>query len=397
MMSIWRTEDKIFKRAHLIMAVLFVLLSGYILAMNREQQGIIIASCMFYLALTLFRHFYLTAEQKAWQTIFPFLEGGAIYSLALIDPLGLPLIILIMWDIALDYRYSYGIFFAVIGYIAYMTVFIPHNAIGLPVANIILLIGITIIQFVLFVGFAFLAKSYSIQSQKLQKTTAELNARMIAMEEMTVLKERNRIALEIHNTVGHQLTTALVQIEAAQMLLDKDLDESKRRLGIIKDQVRDGLQEIRQAVYAMRAEHEYEDFAGAVRELLIRVDTHAKVQVDCTMNDITTAKLEAKKALYHVMLESITNAIKHGHCQKMIINLTQKQGIITLSSYNDGQIPTNLHFGYGLKTMKENLAELGGSLQFCLGKNGWFGLIAELPVYKQEGDGDGQDQHYAGR
>ena len=76
---------------------------------------------------------------------------------------------------------------------------------------------------------------------------------MITLEEMTLLKERNRIAGDIHNTVVHQLTTALVQVEAARMLMDKDPEGLMKRLDVIKDQVRTGLSELRRSVHTINA------------------------------------------------------------------------------------------------------------------------------------------------
>lgn len=391
-MSVWKTEEKIFKRIHLMMAVLFVLLLAYIVTPNPEQRLILLGGFGLYFVLAVFRHFYLSRlGNNLWQWVFPYLEGAVVYYFTFIDSgnAGLSIFILVAWDIALDYKYSYGVVYSIVMYLAYMSIYVaglPHPSLG----SIILVVAIAAVQFILYIGIAFLAKGYSLQSKKLRQTTAELHAKMISMEEMTVLKERNRIALEIHNTVGHQLTTALVQIEAAQMLMEKDPEESKRRLGIIKEQVRTGLKEIRQAIHAIKAENEYNDFADTVHRLLEQVrDT--KISVECSLDDIEEGKLFLKKTLYHVILESITNAIKHGQCRKIKVFLTKEAGLITLSCFNDGVIPQNIQYGYGLTQMKEQLKTLGGSLTMRVGEDGWFGLVAEVPIFYREGDEDATD------
>ncbi len=74
------------------------------------------------------------------------------------------------------------------------------------------------------------------------------------------------------------------------MLMDKDLAEIKRRLGIIKDQVRKGLQKIRQAVHAIKVDKEYENFPETVQRLMEQVRSHTKINVDCSFDDIEEAK-----------------------------------------------------------------------------------------------------------
>jgi signal transduction histidine kinase len=237
LMSDLRSEETIFKAAHGAMVILFFLLVGLILSSNPEQRFLLAGGYLLYFLLSLFRHLYLARKKnRFWQGVFPYLEGLVVYLTIYVDvnTAGLSVLTLIIWDIALDYKYTYGGVYAFLGYLAYMSIYIRPLA-HLPLANILLLFGIAAFQILLYVGFAFLAKGYSIQSRKLRETTAKLQARMIAAEEMTALKERNRIAVEIHNTVGHQLTTALVQIEAARMLFDQDPVESKKRMEISRN------------------------------------------------------------------------------------------------------------------------------------------------------------------
>jgi signal transduction histidine kinase len=260
-----------------------------------------------------------------------------------------------------------------------------------PPANLLLLFAIAALQILLYVGFAFLAKGYSIQSRKLRETTAKLQAKMIAAEEMTALKERNRIAVEIHNTVGHHLTTALVQIEAARMLFDQDPAGSKKRMEISKEQVRQGLNQLRQAIHAIKADRDYEDFSSAVQALLEQVRSHAQVSVDASLDDISEVRLKLKKVLYHMILESITNAIKHGNCSRIKIRLARAGGRLTLSNYNDGVLPKEIKFGYGLSQIKKQVKEMGGTLSVQISQEGWFGLVAEMPVISREGDADEED------
>jgi signal transduction histidine kinase len=392
-MSDLRSEEPIFKIAHGIMAILFFLLVGLTLNSNPEQRIVLAGGYSLYFVLTLFRHFYLTGEKnRTWQMIFPYLEGLAVYLTVgmEVNTSGLSLLTLIIWDIAIDYPYTYGGFYAFAGYLAFMSIYI-RNIPPLPLANLLLLFTIAAFQIMLYVGFAFLARSYIIQSRRLRQTAADLQTKMITAEEMTTLKERNRIAMEIHNTVGHQLTTALVQIEAAQMIFDQDPDESLRRMNISKEQVQIGLQQLRQAVHAINADRDYEDFPGAVAGLLEQVRTHTSVTIDASMDDISDTRLQLKKTLYHMILETITNAIRHGKGRRIKIHLERTESRILLSCHNDGALPKGIQFGYGLNKIEEQLEKLGGTLRVKINREGWFGLEAQVPIVSQEGDIHAED------
>ncbi len=379
--------DLIFKSFHLAMLGLFLLLVLYVVALNPGNPIPIVLWSLVYLALSLTRHFILVDQKyRVAQLVLPYIEGLVLVMITSIDTTNsaLALYMVHIADIAVDYDYVYSVSFSFVGYVAYMSNFI-QNVHHLSLSMKILIFCIAAFQFSIYMGLAILARQYSGQSRKLQQTTSELHAQLIAQEQLTLLKERNRIAGDIHNTVGHQLTTALVQIEAAQMLLEKDTAEVKKRLGIIREQVRDGLHQLRKSITAINADSDYENFGEAVRRLLEQAKSHAGVEVEYEMEEIASARLAVKKTLYHVIMESVTNAIRHGNCSKMSIKLVLDNGVIRLSAHNNGAVPRDTTYGFGLNQMKDSLGKLGGALHIRIDKSGWFGLVAEVPLHQREG------------
>jgi signal transduction histidine kinase len=386
-----RSGERIFKGFHVAMLMLFLLLTVYVVTLNPARLLPMVALSTAYLALSLTRHFLLVDKKYKWlQLVLPYIEGLVLYLLNSIDVTNssLSLYMVHISDIAVDYDYWYSSVFSFAGYVVYMTNYVQHFP-HLSTSMRILAFVIAAFQIFIYVGLAILARQYSVQRQQLQHATADLHAKIIALEQMTLLKERNRIAGDIHNTVGHQLTTVLVQIEAAQMLLDKDKAEVMRRLGIIKDQVRDGLHELRKSINAINADSDYEDFDTAVKRLLEQAKLHAGVEVEYEMDDISPARLAVKKSLYHVIMESVTNAIRHGNCNKMNIKLVLDSGIVRVSAFNNGTVPRDITYGFGLNQMKDSLGKLGGALNIRIDKSGWFGLVAEVPLHPRKDDGLG--------
>jgi signal transduction histidine kinase len=392
-MSDFRSEEPIFKYAHVAMMILFIMIAGLVLSANPEKRILLAGIYAAIMAITLIRHLLLTGKQhRMWQLFLPYLEGSLVVLAIFIadNTAGLSILNLIVWDIALDFSAPYSVVYAISGYFSYMLIYI-NPVLALPLLTIIAYFTIAAFQFLLYVGFAFLARSYSIQSRTLRQTTADLQAEMITAEEMTTLKERNRIAMEIHNTVGHQLTTALVQIEAARMIFEHDPAESKKRLEISKEQVQQGLSMLRQAVHTIKADQDYDDFAGAVETLLTQVRANTAITLDAVLDDISDARLQMKKTIYHMILESITNGIRHGHARKMKIRLQRDRGLAVITCHNDGMMPKEINFGYGLRKITEQIEELGGTLSVDISPDGWFGLKAQVPLVPQKGDAYGKD------
>lgn len=379
-------NNKVFRFIHMIMAILSLFIIFFIV-INNSNRLLILFWFGVAILLTFIRHYYLEKkEYKVLRGVFPYLEAIVLVIIMYLDMSSttIALFIILSMDISIEYGFKYSIIFTVSCYVIYMSEYIQHYPQLTPVTRLLLLI-IAAMQFMLFTGIAYLAKIYGLQSQQLKETTAELQAKMISMEQMTLLKERNRIAEEIHNTVGHQLTTALVQIEATQLLMDKDIVEAKRRLLIIKDQIRVGLNELRRSIHAINATEEYKDLPSSIKALLQQVKNHADINISLEMDEVEEIPLHLKKIIYHILLESITNGIRHGHCKRMTIKLIHDVDTICIQSFNDGILPKNVKYGYGLNQIKDNLKAIGGTLLLKINDAGWFGLIVSIPIYYQEG------------
>lgn len=81
-----------------------------------------------------------------------------------------------------------------------------------------------------------------------QKSKATFASLFNALTEMAALKERTSIAGEVQDTVGHTLTTAIVALEGAQLLFEKRPEEAYRKILIAREQMKQGLGNIRQVV-----------------------------------------------------------------------------------------------------------------------------------------------------
>jgi len=94
------------------------------------------------------------------------------------------------------------------------------------------------------------SQSLLVESQEAHQQLQEYAARI---EELVVVEERNRLAREMHDTLGHRLTVAAVQLEGAQRLILKDPERAAGMVGTVREQVREALSELRRTVATLRA------------------------------------------------------------------------------------------------------------------------------------------------
>ncbi len=201
---------------------------------------------------------------------------------------------------------------------------------------------------------------------ELQQAHEQLQQYAARVEELTIAQERNRIAREMHDTLGHRLTIAAVQLEGAQRLINTDPQRADRILGTVREQVREGLGELRRTVAMLRASVEEDmPIQEALLKLVNQVQEATGLNIHLTIEDCPT-ELPAphRLALYRAAQECLTNIQRHSKASEAWLHLTQRDGQISLFVSDNGiGIPLNqMEAGLGLSGLKERASILGGDL-----------------------------------
>lgn len=189
------------------------------------------------------------------------------------------------------------------------------------------------------------------------------------------LAERTRIAREMHDSVGHLLTRLVLQVEALKVVHRGDAAATDELT-----QVSDGLNE---ALRTMRASvHALEDSGvdlGVELNRLAATSGIPGVRVECDPHG--TPPAEVSRCLVAVAREALTNAARHAHAERATVRVNGMPGIWQLRVWNDGVVPGTAsgleERGMGLRTMRERVDSLGGTLHVSVG-NG-FEVFASLP------------------
>lgn len=222
--------------------------------------------------------------------------------------------------------------------------------------------------------------------------TATVNRLMVAhtqlqeysaqIEELSIIRERNRIARDIHDTLGHALTLLAVQLETAMQLEMRGDPRLHEELLAARRVAKDCLTEVRHSVEALRPEEaSASPLQEQLRGLVMEFETTCP-QTTITLDmDEATHPLhpEVSLTLYRCAQEALTNIRKHAKATKVLLRLTtsggQKDQVeLTVLDNGRGCPSVNEHgpSGFGLLGMGERVALLDGTLRAGPEpKNGW--------------------------
>jgi signal transduction histidine kinase len=190
--------------------------------------------------------------------------------------------------------------------------------------------------------------------------------------ELATTRERNRLARDIHDTLGHYLTVINVQLEKALVFRDKRPEEAIQAVSDAKRLASEALQDVRRSVGTLRTTQELPEFTPSLTELVERVrsDTCA-IELNIEGDEDSFSR-QGLLALYRAVQEGLTNVQRHAGASHIWIDLHFGEQEATLILRDNGhgfdasswqQADTGHDGGYGLQGVQERLELVGGSLQ----------------------------------
>lgn len=216
----------------------------------------------------------------------------------------------------------------------------------------------------------------------MQSFLAEKNARLV---------ERENISRNIHNSVGHSITAAIMTLDAADVLYDVSPEDARKRMNDANTRIRGSLESIRRAVRVLD-EDSAEIAAGDLKcemEAVINefvMDTHIRVDWDFSqLTDEITIPNDHAVFLTGALQELLTNGVKHGNASEFVVILIGDSAHIRLEVSDNGQSDfdslnekSRIENGFGIRKMISYVEKCGGKTAFVNG-NGFKGMV-ELPI-----------------
>jgi len=201
------------------------------------------------------------------------------------------------------------------------------------------------------------------------------------VEELATTKERNRLAREIHDSLGHYLTVVNVQIGAAQAIFAQDAARALDHLSKAQSLTQEGLAEVRRSVAALRASPtESRPLPEALAKLVEQWNAtglRATLSVEGARRQLTP---QADLTLYRAAQEALTNVGQHADASRvdLILDYRAPESVLLLVE-DDGVGDSNSGEGFGLLGVRERAQLLGGEVRVRTEIGKGFRLEVELP------------------
>ncbi len=226
---------------------------------------------------------------------------------------------------------------------------------------------------------------------ELRKAHTQLQEYAARVEELAVAEERFRLAREMHDTLGHRLTVAAVQLEGAQRLIPQEPERATAMVATGREQVRDALGDLRHTVATLRTPLEAGlQLRKSLKQLASGFEKATGIEVHLVSPDEMPPLPQAHRlALYRAAQEALTNVQRHAQAEQAWLTLMpQKDRIVLVVSDNGVGFPAGpaAETNFGLRGLQERVLQLGGEIILETRAGGGAQLRLSLPLAEAPAD-----------
>lgn len=235
--------------------------------------------------------------------------------------------------------------------------------------------------FIFMIAFTQLATSEQQARRELERANAQLAEYAAQVEQLATMRERNRLAREVHDTLGHYLTVINVQLEVVTKLIDANPARAKEAAVKAKALASEGLNEVRRSVVALRPTPlEDKPLPEAIGGL---IETSRDAGLLVTFEQTGLMRVlspEMETVLYRAAQEALTNIRKHAHASAADVRLTYEVNAVNLRVRDNGVGRRDDEDNVGLTALRERVAALNGAVLAENHLEGGFVLDVTLPI-----------------
>ncbi|WP_162903658.1 sensor histidine kinase [Leucobacter sp. wl10] len=216
-------------------------------------------------------------------------------------------------------------------------------------------------------GTAAFVVSLGLAIRRARKRESEAVVLAGRIQELTLAEERARMSREIHDSVGHHLTVVTMNLENAELLKEKDPEAAWAQISDAKSTVRSALTDTRRWVRSLNPT----SLQQGITHDSLRAFAATLAGAGVTLNiDISGEPQplddDTQLMLYRALQEGVTNAIRHAGATLIDVELRYEREDARLVIRNDGTAGAGTAEGFGLMSLRQRVAEKGGSLSFDL-------------------------------
>ena len=205
--------------------------------------------------------------------------------------------------------------------------------------------------------FTFMVGGINIYQYETELQRKELVLTQQEVRRLARTSERERIARDLHDLIGHTFSVITLKAELANKLIDKDIDKARSEIKALENISRDALSQVREVVTGYRTSDLNTELAHA-KYVLESNDIHFHYQFEtCEINE------HVNKELAIMLKEMVTNILKHSHANRVNVTISLLDEELQLIVKDDGVgFIEHKHHGFGLIGLSERVIKLAGNL-----------------------------------
>ncbi len=225
--------------------------------------------------------------------------------------------------------------------------------------------------------------------QQVNERTKEIERLFTKTKELAVVEERNRLARELHDSAKQKAFAALAQLGTANGVLPDAPESAKSHLQEAENLVYEVIEELTfliQEMYPLALKEK--GLATSLREYVFDWEARTDIQVQMSIENDRRVQLDVEQAVYRAIQEALSNIARHSKATfvKIKLDYSDTQIAATIEDNGCGFNPDSRQTGMGLRTIRERMETLGGSMQIQSVVNKGTNLMLIAPIKTGQGE-----------
>jgi len=198
--------------------------------------------------------------------------------------------------------------------------------------------------------------------------------------EYAAADERNRISQELHDSLGHSLMAALMNVRYLKVIQQDRPEEAQNQIDEVEGLLRECTETLRSSVHSLRRLDQDINLRGEIDRMVRGFEEFGFVKIVLDYDDaVDGVSGTLKWILYRTIREGVTNSLQHGNATFIGISVGYADGQVALALKDNGSGCADIQASYGLNGIVERVKRAGGSVRFSSIENQGFSIEAVLP------------------
>ena len=218
-------------------------------------------------------------------------------------------------------------------------------------------------------------------NNELEESYKTLKAQSEEIEKLTVEKERNRVAQEIHDYLGHSIVALNMNLDVAANIIERDPKKAKEIIVKSKNLAKDSMTSLRWAVYALRDKKKHFVLKEAIEKLIENIIHEDNISVNFQLDEnIEELAPEYKNIIYRTIQEGLTNGIVHGKANRFNIIIYVQSNKVCITIEDNGLGCKDIVKGNGLHGVEDRINGIGGDIEYITEVDSGFKIKVMIPI-----------------